>query len=132
VSQELQRNLPNHENWEGSFYERLIEYGEWNADAFWLLHLDLLNIAKNTDPESLVERDIAYMLLYIQQRVLKLITAHFAKNDGFKIKNITLAQLYEYKERFEMAIIGAVTGVVLPESSFDLVNPLVEKTNPST
>jgi Immunity protein 41 len=132
MTQELERNMPNHENWEGSFHERLTEYGEWNADAFWLLHIDLLNIAKNAKPETLVERDLAYMLLYIQQRVLKLITAHFVKKDVFKIKNIPVAQLYEYKERFEMAIIGAVTGVVLPESSFDLVNPLVGKTNPST
>jgi hypothetical protein len=132
MTQELERNMPNHENWEGSFHERLTEYGEWNANAFWLLHIDLLNIAKNTEPKSPVERDIAYMLLYIQQRVLKLIAAHFAKNDVFKIKNIAVAQLYEYKERFEMAIIGAVTGEVLPESSFDLVNPLLEKTNSST
>ena len=66
------------------------------------------------------------MLLYLHQKVLNLITAHFTKNDVFEISNIKTEQLYEYKERFEMAILGAISGEVLPEASFDLVNPLVK------
>ena len=125
---ELERNMPGHPHWEGSFFERLTEYGEWNACEFWKLHLELLSIAKNSNYELLVERKLSHMLLYIQQRILNLISANFNKNDIFKISNISTEQLYEYRERFEMAIISAITCEVLPESSFDLVNPLVQNT----
>ena len=123
---ELERNIPRHPNWEGSFFERLTEYGEWNTDAFWVLHLELLKIAKERGPELNIDRDLAYMLLYIQQRVLNLVAAHFAKNDVFHINNLSGEELYKYKERFDMAIIGAVTGETLPEESFDKINPLVK------
>ncbi|TMN68458.1 hypothetical protein CWB85_18465 [Pseudoalteromonas sp. S1727] len=123
---ELVRNIPGNSNWEGSFYERLTEYGEWDSKSFWVLHLDLLNIAKQQVTNQPVERELAYMLLLLQQKVLTLISAHFAKNDVFKIVNINTEQLYEYQERFKMAILGAISGEVLPESSFDLANPLVK------
>ncbi len=43
-----------------------------------------------------------------------------------KIKNLSNEKLFEFKERFEMAILGAITGEILSESSFDLVNPLLK------
>ena len=124
---ELKRNIPGSPNWEGSFYERLTEYGEWDSKSFWVLHLELLSVAKQQNDNLPVERDFAYMLLYLQQRVLSLISAHFTKNDVFEISNVNVKQLYEFKERFEMAILGAISGEALPEASFDLENPLVKK-----
>jgi hypothetical protein len=123
---ELERNIPGNPKWEGSFFERLTEYGEWDSEAFWLLHFDLLQLAMCTDSSEPVDRNLSYMLLYLQQRVLNLISAHFAKNDSFNITDLNDKQLYEFKERFDMAILGVVTGEVLPESSFDLMNPLVK------
>lgn len=123
---ELERNIPSNSNWEGSFYERLAEYGEWDSKSFWALHLELLNIAKLQKVSLPVEQNLAYMLLYLQQKVLNLISAHFTKNDVYEISNINTEKLYEYKERFELAILGAISGEVLPETSFDLVNPLVK------
>ena len=123
---ELERNIPGNSNWEGSFYERLTEYGEWDSSSFWVLHLELLNIAKHQNQNSPVERELVYMLLILQQKVMNLISAHFSKNDVFEINNINNELLYEFKERFEMAILGAISGEVLPESSFDLINPLVK------
>ena len=123
---ELERNMPGQSNWEGSFYERLTEYGEWDSESFWVLHLELLNIASNQDVNLPINRELAYMLLYLQQRVLNLISAHFTENDGFEISNINSEEIYEFKERFEMAILGAITGELLAETSFDLVNPLVK------
>mgnify|MGYP000707652100 CR=1 FL=1 len=123
---ELERNIPGNSNWEGSFYERLTEFGDWDSKSFWVLHLELLSIAKQQQANLSVEKNLVYMLLYLQQKVLNLITAHFTKNDVFEISNIKTEQLYEYKERFEMAILGAISGEVLPEASFDLVNPLVK------
>jgi len=121
---ELERNIPGNSNWEGSFYERLTEYGEWDINAFWRLHFDLLNIAQNQDTALLVDRELAYRLLYLQQRVLTLISSHFSKDIEWEISNINSEQIYEFTERFEMAILGAISGEVLPEASFDLVNPL--------
>ena len=118
--------MPGHPNWEGSFYERLTEYGEWNAEAFWRLHLELLNIAKSANPETPIDRNLAHMLLYIQQRVFSLISSHFNQNDIYKINNVNEEMLHEFMERFEMAVLGAITSEVLPESSFNLVNPLVQ------
>ena len=123
---ELLRNIPGNSNWEGSFYERLTEYGEWDSKSFWALHLDLLNIAKQQITNQPVDRELAYMLLLLQQKVFTLTSAHFTKIDVFEISNINSEQLYEFQERFNMAILGAITGEVLPESSFDLVNPLVK------
>ncbi len=123
---ELERNIPGQPNWEGSFYERLTEEAEWDSESFWVLHSELINIANNQDTESPVDRELAYKLLYLQQRILNLISAHFTDNDVFEISNINADQLYEFKERFEMAILGAITGKVLPEASFDLVNPLLK------
>ena len=125
MQSELERNIPNHPNWEGSFYEKLTECGEWNIDSFWLLHIELLNIAKKQKLDLPVERELSYMLLLIQQGLLGLIAAHFTKNDVFEISNIDNELLYEFKERFELAILGAITGEVLPETSFDLANPLL-------
>lgn len=123
---ELERNIPGNLNWEGSFYERLTEDGEWDSKSFWVLHLELLNIAKQQKPDVGVDRDLAYMLLYLQQRVLTLIASHSTNKDSFKICNINNDQLYEFEERFNMAILGAISGKVLPETSFDLVNPLIK------
>lgn len=123
---EFERNMPGHEDWEGSFYERLTEYGEWNLDAFWKLHLDLHRIASAVGSSDSLDRDLATNLLTLQQKVLNLIAAHFHKNDVFRIENVTEEMLSALTERFEFAIIDAVTGEIVPESAFDLVNPLLQ------
>ena len=125
IVEELERNMPGHSNWEGSFFERLTEYGEWNRKSFWALHRELLELASLANDKP-VERNLAYMLLYLQQRVLSLVAAHFATNDVFNISNLEGEQLYEFRERFDMAILGVITGEVLSESSFDLMNPLLK------
>lgn len=124
---ELARNMPAHPEWEGSFYERLTEYGEWNEEVFWKLHLELIDVARKVNNQPLVDRQLMHMLVFIQQRVLNLVSAHFNSNDGFQISNLDVDLIREFRERFEMAIIGAVSGEVLPEASFDLKNPLIER-----
>ena len=124
----LEKNMPGNLEWEGSFYERLTEDGEWDIDAFWVLHQELYLIAESQSAEISIDRDLAYMLLFIQQRVLNLISANFVKNDVYIISNINIDQLYEFKERFEIAILAIITGELLPEESFNLKNPLLKKT----
>jgi hypothetical protein len=88
-----------------------------------------LNIAKQQNPDVPVDKDLAYMLLYLQQRVLTLIASHSTNKDSFKICNIDNDQLCEFEERFNMAIFGVISGNLLPETSFDLANPLIENAN---
>ena len=50
---------------------------------------------------------------------------YFNKNDVVNLQGITDEKLHDFIERFDMAILGITSGEVLPESSFDLVNPLI-------
>ena len=93
--------------------------------AFWLLHLDLIHISKNINNIQTVDRQLALKLLTLQQKILNLVSAHFNEKDIFNITNLNDDMLYDFIERFEMAILGAVNGVVLDESNFDLVNPYI-------
>jgi hypothetical protein len=123
---EFERNIPGHPDWEGSLYERLSEYGEWNSLAFWKLHLDLLKIAEGVGETESVNRELAFMLIMLQQKVLNLISANFNKSDVFEIRNMKDEELHKFIERFEIAMIGAISGSVIPESSFDLHNPFIK------
>ena len=127
---ELKRNLPTSNNWEGSFYERLTEYGEWNHEAFWVLHFELISIAKSINRSKSIDRELSIALVTLQQKVLNLVVAHFNKKDTFKILNLKRELLLNFIERFEIAILGVLSGVIPPESSFDLVNPLLVTSSP--
>ena len=124
--QEIYRNMPGDGSpeWEKSFYGYLAEYGEWDIDKFWVFHKALINIAKQVDFEQPIERELAYALIYIQERVLTIVSSHFSDNE-FSFTSIEDSTLYDALDRFELALKGAITGEVIPESSFDLVNPLL-------
>ena len=122
---ELQRNIPGHPNWEGSFYEILTEYAEWNHDAFWRLHLELTEIAQAVDQNQPVDRALALNLLTLQEKVMHLQVCHHDPKDSYVIQNISRDQLRDFMERFDYAIRGALSGEVLPETKFELINPLI-------
>ena len=121
----LYRNSPSHPKWEGSFVERLHEYSEWDEQAFWLVHKDLVELAKEFATVETVPKDIAARVVALQKTVSTSFAANFNKNDGFVIDNLDTEKLHEFMERFDMAVLGVFTGQVLPESSFDLVSPLL-------
>lgn len=121
----LYRNSPSHPKWEGSFVQRLHEYCEWDKNAFWLVHKDLIELAKQFSEVDSVPKDIAARVVALQKTVSTSFAANFNKNDGFSIENLSIETLHEFMERFDMAILGVFTGQVLPESSFDLVSPLL-------
>lgn len=122
---ELEKNLPSHPNWSDSFYGKLAEEGEWDVEAFWRLHLDLLNIAKGVQNEKFIARDLVCALVYIQNGVLDAIAYNSSKRDIFNIRNIDENSIMQFKERFSNAMISICTGDIPPEASFDLVNPLL-------
>lgn len=113
------------EAWEQSFYGFLSEYGEWDVEKFWIFHRALIEIARAKVDGTPVDQELAYALLYIQQNVLIHVASHFNKTVDWSFKTISDDKLYELKERFELAILGAVTGDVFNESSFETVNPLL-------
>lgn len=119
----IYQNIPGNPHWIGSFYERLVEYGEWNVDEFWRLHLALIEAAKNSSKSEQINRALALAVVKIHLRVSGLISAHFDNNDVFKITNLSHEEIHQFKERLDLAVSGVFSGEVLPESSFDLKRP---------
>lgn len=126
-SVEIFKNLPGDGSveWEDTFYGYLSEHGEWDVEKFWVLHKALILLGRSVQKDLTVDRSLAHALLYIQQHVLTHVASHSDPRVDWKIESLNDDQLYEYTERFELAILGAISGELLPESSFDLVNPLL-------
>jgi len=122
---EILRNLPGNPNWEGSFYERLSQHGFWDVAEFWKLHLALVVSATDFAACTHIGRPLAAGVATLQARISNLIAAHYNAHDAFQISNLTAAELNAFSERFEHAVLAVFSGAVLPESSYDLVNPLV-------
>ena len=123
---EIERYCANHPDWEGSFSERLYEYCEWNSSEFWKLHKALIELAVWLTDKEQIDKRLVGRIIGIQKSVWSMVAAHFNKNDTVKLKGVTDEQLHEFMERFDLAIQGISSGEVLPESSFDLVNPLIK------
>lgn len=121
----VHRNLPGNPDWEGSFYERLAEYGEWDEAEFWLLHTELTQLARSLGAFREISKEIAHKLFKIYARVLGLISAHFDPNDLYVIEGIESSRLFAFKERLDSAFSGVFLGEIPPESSFTLKNPLL-------
>lgn len=120
----LFRSLPGNDSWEGSFYERLVEYGVWDDAEFWKLHSDLIHIAQTIDSDT-IEREIALAVMRLYIKISSLISAHFRPNDVFCIEDLSELQISAYKERLDLAVIGVFSGEILGEERFDLRNPLL-------
>ncbi|QSX36873.1 Imm41 family immunity protein [Shewanella sedimentimangrovi] len=122
---EIERYSASHPDWEGSFSERLYEYCEWNVSEFWKLHKALVELAIALRDKNQIDKQLFGRILGIQKSVWSIVAAHFNELDAVKLAGVTDEQLHEFIERFDLAIVGLSTGEVLPESSFDLVNPLL-------
>ena len=119
----VHRNLPDNPDWEGSFYEQLFERGEWDESEFWLLHTELIQLARSLEASREISKEIAHKLFKIYARVLGLIAAHFDPNDLYVIEDIESSRLSAFKERLDSAFGGVFSGKIPPESSFTLKNP---------
>jgi Immunity protein 41 len=119
------RNLPGNPRWEGSFYEQLTEHGRWDIDEFWILHLALTEAAIALSQSDMIKKEIALSVVTLQSKVSHLLIAHFNENDVFEISNLSVDELIDFRERFYLAVISVFSGEVIPESSFDLANPLI-------
>lgn len=121
----LFRNLPGNSDWEGSFYENLVENGIWDEVEFWKLHFDLIDIARDSDEKN-IDRNISAAVMRIYVKIASLISAHFRQNDIFRIHGLSDSKISEYKERLDLAAIGAFSGEILEERRFDTMNPLLD------
>jgi hypothetical protein len=125
MHEQIFRNYPGNPGWEGSFYERLTEYGIWDVEEFWKLHLDLINTAREEGKKNIIDRELAFCVASLQSKIFNLIAAHYNNNDIFEIQNITPDRLIAFTERFEHAFLAVFSGEVISESSYDLTNPLI-------
>ena len=122
---EIYRYSAKHPDWEGSFSERLYEHAEWDHGEFWKLHKELIDLSIHWYHESRIDKKIVGKILGIQQSIHSTIIAHYDNNDYFKITNITDEEIHQLKERIDTAIIALTSGDIMPESSFELKNPLL-------
>ncbi|PQJ60651.1 hypothetical protein BTO10_14995 [Vibrio chagasii] len=125
---EIYKNVPGDgsPDWEHTFYGHLSEYGEWDIEKFWIFHKALIEVGMLVKEGTSVDRNLAYALLYIQHGVLVHIGSHFNSRVSWKFESIDDEELRDYAERFQLAILGAISGDIVPESSFDLINPLIK------
>jgi hypothetical protein len=126
VFEHILRNIPGNATWEGSFCERLAEHGEWNASEFWQLHLALTQAGSVARKSDSIDRELAQCVVKMYSRISGLIAAHFDANDVFKISNLGYEELHQFKERLDLAVVGVFSGEVIPESSFELMSPLIK------
>ncbi|MGD8113141.1 hypothetical protein [Vibrio sp. TRT 17S01] len=125
---EIYKNAPGDgsPDWEHTFYGHLSEYGEWDIEKFWIFHKALIEVGMLVKEGTSVDRNLAYALLYIQHGVLVHISSHFDSRVSWKFESIDDEELHDYAERFQLAILGAISGDIVPESSFALINPLIK------
>ena len=123
---QIERYSANHPDWEGSFSERLYEHSEWNIPEFWKLHKELIDLAIELKKSNEINKKLVGQLLGIQKSITTMVIAHFNKNDSVTLSGVTDDLLYEFMERFDMAITGISSGQVLGEDQFDLMNPLIK------
>jgi hypothetical protein len=119
------RNLPGNPGWEGSFYERLVEYGDWSIVEFWRLHFDLVSAARSEALSAGMSRELALAVATLFAKITNLVSAHYNVNDVFRIKNLSSDDLLAFTERLEHAVLGVFSGQVIAESSYELTSPLI-------
>lgn len=119
------RNLPGSPSWEGSFYERLTEHGEWSIVEFWKLHFELVAVARSGDLSVGVNRELAMAVVMLFAKITNLISAHYNVSDVFQVINLSSDELLVFSERLEHAVLGVFSGQVIAEFSYELVNPLI-------
>ncbi|PQJ63632.1 hypothetical protein BTO10_02100 [Vibrio chagasii] len=125
--EEVLKNMPGNGSteWENTFYGCLAECGVWDTEKFWFFHRALTQIGELVQQDTDVDRNLVYALLYIQHGVLTHIGSHFDPRVDWKVESIDDEDLQEYAERFQIAVLSAISGKVMSESSFDLTNPLL-------
>lgn len=118
----ISRNYPWADEYdEESFLGCLYEMNVWNKEEYWLLETALyqLNAANAYDEE------ITWRVFKAFSSCFKLISAHFDTNDVFKIKNLSVEEVYDYRERVELVFGGYFRKKMPSQDIFDLVNPIL-------
>jgi hypothetical protein len=119
------RNLPGNPGWEGSFYEQLVEYGDWSIVDFWRLHFDLVRAARSEVLSAEVSRELALAVATLFAKIMNLVSAHHNVNDVFRIRNLSSDELLAFTERLEHAVLAVFSGQVIAESTYELTSPLI-------
>lgn len=123
--QTVLRNLQGGDNWKGSFYEQLAEFGRWDLHEFWLLHREITVISREISKNLSRNKDAVFAIITIYQKINNLILSNFDANDEYSILCVDNNDLLAYKERLDLAVLSLFSGEIYPESSFDIMNPLI-------
>lgn len=113
-------NFPHNDLYENlSFIGKLHENNIWAIEEYWLLEWGIYNLEKNSSEklDSEVFRIFSLIMFYI--------SSHLDKNDSFKIKNLELESIYEFRERTQLVFEGYFSKMMPKQTIFEKINPLL-------
>lgn len=108
---------------EASFIGTLHERAVWDTEKYRELEAAVYGLA--AQPKDFPP--LIWPLFRIFSYTTLSLAAHFDPNDAFRIDNLTDAQIYDYRERFQLVFEGVFSGnMPVQSASFSTPNPLLE------
>ena len=118
----VQRKFPRCDDYdENSFNGQLHEHALWAQDEYWLLEWALYQLAK----EEEIDPELYWQVFRIFSHCFLSFGCHFDRNDGYKIRNLKRAQLYDCRERFQVVFEGFFSKNMPEQNIFEEENPLL-------
>jgi len=116
----IQRNFPHNDLYENlSFIGKLHEEKIWDMEEYWLLEWGIYNIERNSSAI------LDWELFRIFSLIMLSISSHLDMNDSFKIENLELPLIYEFRERTQIVFEGYFSELMPKQIFFEKKNPLL-------
>lgn len=109
-----------------SFMSVFHESWIWDEKKYWELDKEIYDLSREFSGQD-IPREISWPLMRIFSYLMMSIQSHYNKDDGFKITNLDELSVFEWRERIQLVIEGFFKGKMPPNTSFEFVNPLLEK-----
>ena len=114
------RNFPNNDFYDKlSFIGMLHEEKIWDMEEYWLLEWGIYNVEKNSSAK------LDWELFRIFSLIMLSISSHLDMNDSYKIGNLELPLVYEFRERTQLVFEGYFSEIMPKQNFFDKKNPLL-------
>ena len=97
----IMRNLPGHSEWESSFYGQLSEYRHWNNGYYEELKSELESLCKDLVSDSHVTKELAYSVLFLQQKIMMIFQCHYDPMDSVHIQGVETETIRELDEELQ-------------------------------
>jgi hypothetical protein len=125
INPDLRIIYENNEGTNNSLVYFLDQENSFNEQAFWQLYNSIVGLIEK--PESdVVNREFARILCRIHAHILNCFIQHLLPGEaaGSKIVDLPLEKIESYIERFEYAVDGYFTGLVVDEKQLEQVDGL--------